>query len=324
MSKTNYGNLTPVEIADGKYYDFTYSECQKFINRFVFEGDEKFNRINQRLFLGNLWYNGYAGIHKFKAGLRVPVKVSPVGYGYDGTIQWGYGIKASPAYTDKSFSVSKLKRKTFKVNANDTAFCMYDIFTNSGQALIDTDATIYGEAWAVLRTNYKWTQILITFKGSDNEARSLADAIEDIDVTVFSTNGRKRRYGADNKISASELLDGDKIEIINNGEKDPRIAELLSVISHIKADYSDNYGRRGSNVKGDENVDRHINAEFQDHSIGIELMEFSVKDMLENFVENYNRVFKTNLTLIDRLDQLKVEPVEEENDMENLEGEDNE
>lgn len=297
------------------YLDFYRHLEILFINNYRFDGDPKFTRAKQRIFLKMLFNYGHAAVVNT---LKVTRNVLDAAFYESGTpdtvlnnvaplVEKEIGnylpMYASPLYYDASERIASatvnsaprnnVNRQTLTLSRDVAAFASFDLNSYSGRSLALTLAYKYALIQTVIKKRISVSApILVSNNGNNAASSRIVNDIYSInksEIALHASSQGDGTYEVDvTKYLSSKLL---KLDMTSN-------ETLQSLYDAAMSLLNDGYAMIGVRVNTSAKREKNISAEFMSDNIKYELLNNEIITNLEMFAEDYAEVFGKNITVI--------------------------
>ena len=277
-----------------------------FISKFSFEGDDNFTKKAQRLFFSTIFNRGYVGVMNNKKYGLIVVYFNPMpsagyisAYDHNGTI---LSAKGQPAFLP---AWGRTDLFNLMLNNKNCAF-FYTPEYIYNQSIITMKSTLEPLCDEYARMLYR--AHLNNFIGFGKPILAKSKRSEEIYDQLYSFDPIETTKTSDKGMSdKNNLVDNlmaDTNKLFDVLKIDYKPEEMLSAIEKYQTLISKIVGMRYTQTFKKE---RMVSAEVENENQEFKIVEFFFKETIENFIEDYEKVFGKKLTLIDNSGMDEIE-----------------
>lgn len=319
LSAVNIDDNLSNEMFDKKHNEFrniTFikilkAKKDKYMSMFRFKGDDEFTISKQKTLLNQLFLHGYAGIFDLKKAIesnladeakgfaqyipsnKIALGVSPSHWDEDNNVVMGHG------FTTERHNMGV---KSFTVNKDNTAFVKYDEDGYNGWLKWLPYAYLQATGMTVMKKRVATMDKKLVANSANNSYENTDfDSIYSVGETFLNLSPSQNSSLSGNKtmeIDVKKLL-SDKIAKLDFTAQES-VTDLVSFLDQNRNMWSHMFGER---VNVNQKSDRNISDEFSADEVHFALMELDMKEQMQVFADNYNKVFGKKLEVISKTDE---------------------
>ena len=295
---------------------------EKYVNRYSFEGDKKLTPFIQKQLLSCVFNFGIAAIYKNEEGNYVVVNAYPYWgenkppYDENGKILYAKGIRYFKRWLNLQGKEPLGKKNVLTLTRDNAAFVFpvdWTIHSITPYDELAPFAKELGNLWEIASyiNKQQHNRIIVN---EDPSSKKLKEGLKGSDEIITTKGNLESDEQSNSEMNTLKQHIDEEVEVIKFS------SDLEKQLSAIEKYTSIIYGLFGIKHTQTFKKARMIKGEVEADKGEYLLNEFTQRQMLETFVEDFNLAFNAKLTLVDNIGEGQDEEI---NDGDNEFGEDN-